>query len=1299
MGGSVLIIDGDEHFAESAQNALEAVGITALVRPDASLDVVRSLRPHVLLMNVELPRGSGFSICSRIRRDKALRDTPILLTSSDTPIAALRRHAETPDRANDYATKPLEIPELVTRLQRLLALAPDRPEPEAPAAPLDGPPPMPVGAGPPPMPPKLQRTDGGSSDSIAGVQSNLQDDDLWPRERFEDAMRGQVSPPSGDIRLKGRSTPEERIEQLRQQVKQLESQRRAVQDAWGDISLRGQELARKVVALGAANGEKDSQLEQLEQNKQQTEAQLAAVENEFRAFQEEITRIFQEKDAEEQAKLAHLQQLEQNTLALQAQLQESQERQVDDERRLQIMQEELDFLQNEKDQFEADLGETKATLELTQTSESTLQARLSTTETVAAERADEIDDLRDKLDDLALETEQNRRLMQEQHAEQLAGLTADHTAELTALTTQGEADLQAERAARVNERAQLVAGHEAEVAQLRAEAEAQNEESERRHADLLDALSSTHEAEIEALTLERDAAQQALRSTADTLEATRIELETLRNDAEETEAQLRAELEKARTLSAQLGTRLETATAHNQSLQSERAELEQELDETADALREARTRVSDLQQNLDATRLGAQKEQTRLQELLDSEREASEEMQQNLHLELEQAQTELFERLSALDGIRADHHKLVAAHKQLGAQLETTALALEASEATLGEAQADSEHALAEQAHLQQQVERLEAQHARLETTVRESHQMLEEERARVRELEDQVGKGEELEVELRAELEDLQATVEADREALAETRDALSTHQRVGQQREAELAQIQAEREHIALSLDDESSARAELSAALQAAKQALQQRELELDALTQGRTDALRQVETTRREKDAEITRLNRAAEKASAEQARLQAHLEHERTEAARVHSEHETTQAQVLDLLQERDGVQAQARQLERDLRAAQRKVSALETQIEAHTAAAEDDTRAQIAGIERARDQAVAAAEAQLTADRKAGEDLRRALSALTIERDGLLESQAQLQRELERHSQLANQAVGSQGALHEEVELWQGHVNELKISVAELQDKLTATEEERDSLQQKIMTSERDAPLRRRLTAAEKEIRALRAHEKALGKRAEEAEEKVAEARFTQESIKSTLQAIERDLAQDQKHQKGFTGQYNLMLSKISRALALTLEVLEGADEDDDEIPLTVASDIFEYTGEVESLEPAGPTHSSPFPEVPTGPRTGGSAENLHALMPKPTKTREVAPDEPFADLVRELRAAAEAPIDEEGPPTYTGPRRGFDEAFAGEATTTDQRSISKLSAATPVVEEEEDERNVTEIIDLYDLE
>jgi len=59
MGGSVLIIDGDTVFAESVQAALEAAGIGVHLRFDGAFEAVRELRPHVVMVNVELPKGSG----------------------------------------------------------------------------------------------------------------------------------------------------------------------------------------------------------------------------------------------------------------------------------------------------------------------------------------------------------------------------------------------------------------------------------------------------------------------------------------------------------------------------------------------------------------------------------------------------------------------------------------------------------------------------------------------------------------------------------------------------------------------------------------------------------------------------------------------------------------------------------------------------------------------------------------------------------------------------------------------------------------------------------------------------------------------------------------------------------------------------------------------------------------------------------------------------------------------------------------------------------------------------------------
>jgi hypothetical protein len=59
MPGTVLIVDADLAFTEPTQQALEAQGLTVHVRDDAPIDLIRKLRPHVMMVNVELPRGAS----------------------------------------------------------------------------------------------------------------------------------------------------------------------------------------------------------------------------------------------------------------------------------------------------------------------------------------------------------------------------------------------------------------------------------------------------------------------------------------------------------------------------------------------------------------------------------------------------------------------------------------------------------------------------------------------------------------------------------------------------------------------------------------------------------------------------------------------------------------------------------------------------------------------------------------------------------------------------------------------------------------------------------------------------------------------------------------------------------------------------------------------------------------------------------------------------------------------------------------------------------------------------------------
>lgn len=89
-----------------------------------SLDAARTLlkqRPyHLLLLDINLPDGSGYSLCEWLRVEQAL-DLPVLmLTARDTLDDKLKGFRAGTD---DYLVKPFDFNELVMRIQALIRRA------------------------------------------------------------------------------------------------------------------------------------------------------------------------------------------------------------------------------------------------------------------------------------------------------------------------------------------------------------------------------------------------------------------------------------------------------------------------------------------------------------------------------------------------------------------------------------------------------------------------------------------------------------------------------------------------------------------------------------------------------------------------------------------------------------------------------------------------------------------------------------------------------------------------------------------------------------------------------------------------------------------------------------------------------------------------------------------------------------------------------------------------------------------------------------------------------------------------
>jgi len=132
MSKKILLIESDGAFAQELANALEARGLQARVTGDGKegLDLARIDRPDCIILCVELPKMSGYSICNKLKKDEQLKDIPLVIISAEATPETFEQHRKLKTRAEDYLIKPFDA---ATLLQKLAALMELPPEPEAPA--------------------------------------------------------------------------------------------------------------------------------------------------------------------------------------------------------------------------------------------------------------------------------------------------------------------------------------------------------------------------------------------------------------------------------------------------------------------------------------------------------------------------------------------------------------------------------------------------------------------------------------------------------------------------------------------------------------------------------------------------------------------------------------------------------------------------------------------------------------------------------------------------------------------------------------------------------------------------------------------------------------------------------------------------------------------------------------------------------------------------------------------------------------------------------------------------------------
>ena len=120
-GGKLILLgEDDKTMMEALDTALHKEGfrLAKAADGDEAIDKARTLRPDLILLDLMLPRRSGFEVLREFR-DEAAEIPVVILTgcySDPTTVGMLRQEPN----VKDFLLKPVELRTLADRLHALL---------------------------------------------------------------------------------------------------------------------------------------------------------------------------------------------------------------------------------------------------------------------------------------------------------------------------------------------------------------------------------------------------------------------------------------------------------------------------------------------------------------------------------------------------------------------------------------------------------------------------------------------------------------------------------------------------------------------------------------------------------------------------------------------------------------------------------------------------------------------------------------------------------------------------------------------------------------------------------------------------------------------------------------------------------------------------------------------------------------------------------------------------------------------------------------------------------------------------
>ncbi|MGZ3845086.1 MAG: response regulator transcription factor [Flavisolibacter sp.] len=125
MDKKILIVDDEAHIRMLIGQTLEELedeGVEFLTADNgaSALELIQSEKPHLVFLDVMMPRMNGMDVCQKVKKELAIEDVYIILLTAKGQELDRQRGQEV--GADVYMTKPFDPEVLLSKAKQVLQL-------------------------------------------------------------------------------------------------------------------------------------------------------------------------------------------------------------------------------------------------------------------------------------------------------------------------------------------------------------------------------------------------------------------------------------------------------------------------------------------------------------------------------------------------------------------------------------------------------------------------------------------------------------------------------------------------------------------------------------------------------------------------------------------------------------------------------------------------------------------------------------------------------------------------------------------------------------------------------------------------------------------------------------------------------------------------------------------------------------------------------------------------------------------------------------------------------------------------